>query len=294
MEVNPIIGHMISREVVRITDQGAFVDGGSYGDLFVPRRQLPDNLQEGDNLRVFLYFDGGRLLATARHPYLELGMTGRLTITSIDCGTAYLDLGIPKELVVPISEQRTNFEVGNTALIYVAQDEMGRLFGTQRLNRYIEDVPDRNLYKVGQRVVAVPVERTPLGYRVVVDDRYYGLIYASEQKGEIRSGKRYDAYIVNVREDGRLDVSLQEPGRSGIEHAAFEILKILDNSNGKLPFSDKSDPKDIEAYLHMSKGKFKKAIGFLYKARFILIEDNGILLTDKGYEEISLRKERKF
>ena len=101
----------------------------------------------------FLYVDGGRVLATARHPYLELGMTGRLRVTSIDCGTVYLDLGIPKELVVPVSEQRGSFEVGRMALVYVALDDQGRLFGTQRFNRYIKDFADSGEYKPGQRSV---------------------------------------------------------------------------------------------------------------------------------------------
>ena len=105
MSDNLCLGHMIERKVVDITDQGAFVDAGVFGDLFVPRKQLPKELKIGDMLRVFLYKDGGRVLATARHPYLEVGMVGRLTVTSIDCGTVYMDLGIPKELVVPVSER---------------------------------------------------------------------------------------------------------------------------------------------------------------------------------------------
>lgn len=284
-------GVMISRKIVKITDQGAFIDGAQYGELFVPRRQLPADLQVDDELRVFLYVDGGRVLATARHPYLQKGMVGRLMVTSIDCGTAYLDLGIPKELVVPVSEQRTNFEVGSSALIYIAEDSYGRLFGTQRLNRYLEDVPPRGSYKVGQRVTCVPCERTPLGFRVAVDDKYYGLIYASSQKGEIRNGKRYEAYIINVRDDGRLDVSLQEPGRSGIEHAADDLIKVLLNSDGVLPFSDKSSPSDIEDFLHMSKAKFKKALGLLYKQRFVNILDDKVVLTDAGREELLMRQE---
>ena len=137
MEDTPVLGHMIDLRVVDITDQGAFVDAGTYGDLFVPNKQLPDELEIGNLLRVFLYKDSGRVLATARHPYLECGMCGRLTVTSIDCGTVYMDLGIPKELVVPVSEQRSAFEVGQSVLIYVTIDEQGRLFGTQRFNKYI-------------------------------------------------------------------------------------------------------------------------------------------------------------
>ena len=261
MNNTSMLGHMISLEVVKITDQGAFVDAKEHGELFVPRSQIPRELQVGDTLRVFLYIDGHRVLATAKHPYLELSMTGKLRVTSIECGTVYLDLGIPKELVVPVSEQRSNFEVGSSVLIYVAMDDMGRLFGTQRFNRYIEDkIPNLNLYTKGQRVDVVAVSHTPLGFRVIVDDKYYGLIYKEEARNVI-IGKRVQGFILNVREDGRLDITLDEKGRSGVEHAASFILSTLDNAGGKLSLSDKSAPEVIEYTLNMSKGKFKKAIG---------------------------------
>ncbi|MGN0894789.1 MAG: S1 RNA-binding domain-containing protein [Succinivibrio sp.] len=280
MSDNLCLGHMIDRQIVKITEQGAFIDGGEYGDLFIPKKQLKDEAKEGNTIRVFLYKDGARVLATARHPYLECGMIGRLTVSSIDCGTVYMDLGIPKELVVPVSEQRSEFEVGSSVLILVAMDEQGRLFGTQRYNRYFKDYAKAGEFKVGQRVTAVAVSHTPLGYRVVVNDRVYGLMYKSELKAPVRIGKRTDAYIVKVREDGRLDVSLQEPGLSGVEHAAKLLLKILNSANGFIPFNDKSDPQEIEDYLHMSKGKFKKAIGNLYKQHLIELADDGIRLVN--------------
>ncbi|MGN1282060.1 MAG: S1 RNA-binding domain-containing protein [Succinivibrio sp.] len=280
MSDNLCLGHMIDRQIVQITEQGAFIDGGEYGDLFIPRKQLKADSKEGDLLRVFLYKDGSRVLATARHPYLECGMIGRLTVTSVDCGTVYMDLGIPKELVVPVSEQRSEFEVGSSVMVLVVMDEQGRLYGTQRYNRFFRDTAKKGEFKVGQRVTAVAVSHTPLGYRVVVNDSVYGLMYKSDLKSPVRIGKRTDAYIVKVREDGRLDVSLQEPGMAGVEHASNLLLKVLQSANGFLPFNDKSDPQEIEDYLHMSKGKFKKAIGGLYKLRLIEITDDGIKLVN--------------
>lgn len=286
------LGRMIELEVSEITEQGAFVNAKEHGALFVPRSQLPDNLEVGSLLRVFLYKDGQRTLATARHPYIELGMTGRLKVNSIENGTAYLDLGIPKELVVPVSEQRTRFRVGAEVVVLVAIDELGRLFGTQCFNRYIKDKAEPGDFEQNEKVKVVATETTPLGYRVIVNDRIYGLIFNSEQKGEIIFGKRYDGFVKNVRKDGRLDISLQEGGLDGINHAAFDILQALHFSNGKLNFSDKSDPQDIEDYLHMSKGKFKKAIGSLYKAHFIEIHEDHISLTPEGVEKIKTLKFR--
>lgn len=286
------LGHMCALEVIDITDQGCFVDAKEHGNLFVPRSQIPHDLQVGDTLRIFLYVDGHRVLATAKHPYLECGMTGRLTVTSIECGTVYMDLGIPKELVVPVSEQRGSFEVGRSSLIHVAIDEQGRLFGTQRLNKYIEDRAPLGIYTKNQRVKVVPVSKTPLGFRVIVDDKYYGLIYKDNQKGALYVGKRYDGYILNARDDGKLDVTLQEMGLEGIQSAAKIILHALFNSNGQLSFNDRSDPEVIEDYLHMSKSKFKKAIGHLYKHELIVIKADGIEITHKGEAEYLQHQEK--
>ncbi len=283
------VGRVVERPVSSLSDQGAMVDCGVHGDLFVPRRQLPRYIKEGDTVRVFLYQDSGRVLATARKPMLELGMAGRLRVDSVECGTAYLDMGIPKELVVPISEQREEFEPGELVPIFVAMDDQGRLFGTQRFNRYIHELPLRGRYRRFDRVKCVPVARTPLGWRAVIDDDCYGVMYKENEKGEVELGRRYDGYIIMIRPDGRLDVSLQEPGAGGVEHAALELMQALDRSNGSLDFNDRSDPRVIEDYLHMSKGKFKKAIGHLYKLRLIEILEDGIRLTDKGHDEIEKR-----
>ena len=276
------IGRMVELEVCEISDKGAFVNAKEHGALFIPNSQLPEGLEVGNMMRVFLYKDADRVLATARRPYIELGMTGNLRINCVKNATAYLDLGIPKELVLPVSEQRFRMFEGDNALVYVSIDERGRLFGTQCFNRYIRDKARKDEFQVDERVKVVGVAHTPLGYRVIVNDSVYGLIYASEQKGELTIGKRYDGYITAVRNDGRLDVSLQEPGRDGIEHAAEDIMQALHFEKGHLDFNDKSDPKEIEDFLHMSKGRFKKAIGSLYKQRLIAIVDNGIDLTDEG------------
>lgn len=276
------LGQMCTLTVAEIKDAGAFVDAGNFGSLFVPHSQLPRGTVPGSELEVFLYVDGGRVLATARRPYLQLGQIGLLRVNSIDCGTVYLDMGIPKELVVPVSEQRSYFEVGSKVLIYIAMDEEGRLFGTQRYTRYLRDLAPDGLFKRGQAVTVVPVARTPLGMRVAVDDRYFALLHRSEIKGEVRVGHRLKGFITAQRPDGRLDVSLQEPGMIGVEHTAAELLDLLGRSGGVLPFGDRSLPEEIENYLHMSKGRFKKSIGGLYKQRLIELSDYEIRLTEAG------------
>ena len=285
------IGRMVELPVCEMTEKGAFVNAQEHGALFVPHSQLPEGLEVGQNLRVFLYKDGERVLATARRPYIELGMTGNLRINSVENGTAYLELGIPKELVVPVSEQRFRFYPGDYALVLVCIDKMGRIFGTQCFNRYIRDKASPHEFEANQKVKVVAVAKTPLGFRVIVDDKVYGLIYEAEQKGELLIGKRYDGFVKSVRPDGRLDISLQESGIEGIEHASLDILQALYFSNGTLNLNDNSDPKDIEMYMKMSKSRFKKALGSLYSQHLVEITPEGVNLTDAGRENAQQRFE---
>ncbi|HIV54876.1 MAG TPA: hypothetical protein H9898_03735 [Candidatus Anaerobiospirillum stercoravium] len=281
-ETSVPLGRMVDLTISEVTDKGVFVNAAEHGALFVPRSQVPEGLGEGASLRVCLYKDGPRVLATARRPIIELGQVGNLRVNSINNGTAYLDLGIPKELVFPVAQQRVALRVGDTAMVYVAIDSMGRLFATQRFNDYIRARANEGEFSLNQKVKVVPLARTPLGFRVVINDQVYGLIYKDEPHVKLTMGKRYEGYIKVARPDGRLDVSLQEVGLSGIEHAALDILKALYYSKGHFAFNDKSDPELIEDYLHMSKGKFKKALGMLYKQRLVVIGDGDITITDAG------------
>ncbi len=281
-ETSVPLGRMVDLTISEVTDKGVFVNAAEHGALFVPRSQVPEGLGEGASLRVCLYKDGPRVLATARRPIIELGQVGNLRVNSINNGTAYLDLGIPKELVFPVAQQRVALRVGDTAMVYVAIDSMGRLFATQRFNDYIRERANEGEFSLNQKVKVVPLARTPLGFRVVINDQVYGLIYKDEPHVKLTMGKRYEGYIKVARPDGRLDVSLQEVGLSGIEHAALDILKALYYSKGHFAFNDKSDPELIEDYLHMSKGKFKKALGMLYKQRLVVIGDGDITITDAG------------
>ncbi len=281
MTDTPLLGRMIALSVKDITEQGAFVDAKEYGDLFVPKSQLPENLKVSDSLRVFLYNDGSRVLATARHPYLELGMLGRLRVNAIDNGTCYLDMGIPKELVLPVSEQRQDICIDQEIIVYVAKDRYDRLYATQKYMHLFSDTVEPHTYKKGEEVTVVAIGHTPLGYRVVVNDAHYGLLYKDEVRTPLKFGKRLKGYISKVRDDNKIDVTLSEMGVSGIEHAASSILSMLNTAQGFLPFNDKSAPDEIEDYLHMSKGKFKKAIGSLYRRKLIIITDDGIRLITK-------------
>lgn len=288
------IGRNATFKVLKVSDQGAFVDGLEFGELFVPKSQLPRGIKTGQLLTVFLYKDGGRVLATAKRPLATLGQVARLKIMEKELGTAYLDLGIPKQLVLPISEQRSNCDIGQFVIVYLSLDDEGRLFATQRFNRYLKDEAPKGTYRQGEAVSVVPLSVTPMGFRVSVDDQYFGLLYKDNVKGDLSLGKRVTGYIQRQRPDGRLDVSLIQSGPEGVHKAALELLQALHYAQGRLDFCDNTRAQIIEDYLHMSKVRFKKACGYLYKKRFIMIFDEYIELTADGEEFYEAMQEVKF
>lgn len=283
------VGKISQLPIVSVSDKGALLNAGELGELFLPHSQLPEDVEVGDNVRAFIYNEGSRFCATAKHPYLQLGMTGLLKVSDIRTGTIYLSLGIPKDLVVPISEQRLKRapRIGADMLILVSIDEQGRLYGTQNFNRFIRDTVYQDEFTVHQKVKVVAISQSSLGFKVIVDDKVFGIIYHDTQKGELIIGKRYDGFISRIRPDGRLDVTLQQVGRAGVEKAAQDILQALGLSKGSLPFSDNSAPQDIEDYLYMSKSKFKKALSYLYNERLIEIQEDGVTITAKGQEQFN-------
>lgn len=288
------IGRSAAFKVLKVSDQGAFVDGLEFGELFVPKSQLPQGIRTGQLLTVFLYKDGDRVLATAKRPLAMLGQVARLKIMEKELGTAYLDLGIPKQLVLPISEQRSSCEIGQFVIVYLALDAERRLFATQRFNRYLKDEAPQGAYRPGQTVSVVPLSKTPMGFRVSVDDQYFGLLYRDNVKGDLILGKKVTGYIQRQRPDGRLDVSLIQSGPEGVHKAALELLQALHYARGSLDFCDSTPPQIIEDYLHMSKVRFKKACGYLYKKRFIVICEDCIELTADGEDFYEAMQEVKF
>lgn len=274
-----LTGRVHALAVAALTPPGAMLASPDGSELFVPRSQLPPGIREGDSLPVFIYRDRGRLLATARMPRLQLGQVGGLRVSACSHGTAYLELGIPKELVVPVSEQHEPFTVGRQVTVYMAMDEQGRLFGTQHFSRYLQECPPRHAYRGGERVVMTPLAQTPLGFRMAVDDRYFGLLHHSEIHAPLSPGQRLEGHILRVREDGRLDLCLQAPGRAGIEQCAAAILQAVERAGGELALGDRSPPALIERQLHMSKASFKKAVGQLYRSQLLVPGEHSIRLS---------------
>lgn len=230
----------------------------------------------GDTVEVFLYKDSeDRLIATTMEPYIQLGQFGYLEVTDVNIYGAFLDWGIEKDLLVPFREQPKDLEEGRFCLVYLFLDEATqRLAATARTEQYLEPVTDQ--LKKNDPVVLLVCERTELGVKVIVENRFRGLIFNSEIHRKLRTGDILDGYVKNVRPDGRLDIALHPEGYEKVNPLAQELMELLEENGGFLPLTDKSDPSEIQRITGWSKKTFKQVVGNLYKQRMIVLNENGI------------------
>ena len=275
------LGQYNELHVCKLVDFGLYLDGGDGLEILMPKRYMPAEVKEGDVLKVFVYQDAeARLLSTNEHPYATVGQFAHLKINSVNQVGAFADWGTSKELLIPHREQAQKMEEGRRYLIYIYIDEVsGRIAGTSKLDKYLDNVPPT--YENNEEVEAIVWKPTPLGYKVIINHSQTGLIYKNQIFREIHIGERLRAWVKGVREDEKIDLSLQPMGyRQMIDPAEATILKALHLHGGFMPLTDRSTPELIAFELQMSKKTFIKAIGALYKQQRILIKDNGIELLD--------------
>ncbi|MFC6329034.1 CvfB family protein [Alloalcanivorax gelatiniphagus] len=272
---HPDTGTVAVLPVLRRVRAGLLLDGGTLGEVLLPAREMGED-PTAASLRVFLYEDGdGQPRASARLPRLLPGQVGRLRVVSVSRVGAFLDWGLPKDLLLPFAEQGNRPEVGRWQTVRVVRDRSGRLFASARLDRWLEDTCDQ--FAQGDAVSLVVVQRTELGYKVAVEDRYWGLL-AEDGAADLKPGQRLTGYVQRLREDRRLSLSPNPPGAAKREGVAERVLQRLRREDGFLPLGDKSAPEDIRAAFGCSKNAFKQAIGKLYKDGEIVIEPAGIRL----------------
>lgn len=273
------IGNFNRLEVLKEVDFGLFLGDGSGMEVLLPNRYCPSDYSIGDKLNVFIYLDKtDRMVATNLIPKITLHEFAYLRVEEITEKGAFLDWGMPKHLFVPKREQKNNMEIGEYYFVYMLQDERTeKLYGTNRVERYIEH--DDLTVKKGDKVDLTIYQNAGIGYSAIINNLHKGMIYKNEIFRSLDIGMHITGYVKQIREDDKIDLSLQPIGYKKSNDPNCEIiLKLLDNCNGFIPLNDKSKPDEISKVLEMSKKSFKKAIGSLYKAKKIVIEKDGIRL----------------
>ncbi len=272
------LGRMNSLPIIKIDEKGAWLDADDLGHVFVPQSQLPEAINEGSTLAVFPYLDGdSELVISADKPLAQVGEFAGLKVISASRIGAFLDWSLKKDLFVPANEQAKPMQTGHTYVVYVYLDRESRPTATSRLDHYLSIEMPR--YEPWEEVDLLICEQTDLGYKVIVNKKFWGLIFYNEIFTTIKIGQRTKGYIKKIHEDGKLDVTLNKPGLARKDEAGEKILARLQKQGGFLPVGDKSSPELIYSQFSMSKGTFKKAIGGLFKQGLITIEDGGIRLV---------------
>ena len=265
--------------VVKEVDFGLYLDGGDEGEILLPRRYVPEGACPGDTMEVFIYLDNEeRLVATTEIPRAKVGDFAYLEVAWGNNHGAFLDWGLMKDLFCPFREQKMRMEKGKRYIVHVHIDEESyRIMASAKVEHFLsEDMPP---YRRGDEVDMLVWQKTDLGFKVIVDNTFQGLIYDSQIFEDIHTGDRMKGYVSNVREDGKIDLMAQPSGRRHTKDFAEALLEYLHGNGGTCPLGDKSDAEDIKNMFHVSKKVFKRAVGDLYRRRLISISDKSIKLN---------------
>ncbi len=265
--------------ILRGTGVGMFLGDDEGNDVLLPKKYVPENAIVGDDIEVFIYRDSeDRIIATNLEPKIQLNQFACLQVKSVTAIGAFLDWGLEKDLFVPFREQNKKMEEGRWYAVYLYLDEeTDRLVASCKVNRYFEK---ENIdLQIGQEVDLLIFEETDLGLNAIINNKYKGLIYENEIFQRIKIGTRTKGFVKNIRDDNRIDLSLQKQGYANVEPNAERILEKLKANNGFLDVTDKSDANYVMYQLEMSKKTFKKAVGALYRQKIIRIEEDGIYLN---------------
>jgi predicted RNA-binding protein (virulence factor B family) len=272
------IGKINKLKVVKQLGYEVYLDSGTSRKILLADKKLPANCQVGDTLDVFVYVDSeGHLAATMQKPLAQVDDVAWLKVVSVNYVGAFLDWGLPKNLLVPFSEQHHEMEVGKSYLVKLFLDDKGRIAATTKLDEWLEE--ESVYFKTGQKVSLIIADKTDLGYKAVVNNSHWGLLYKNEVFQPLRKGQKLEGYIKQIRDDKKIDLMLHEPGYGKVESLTDKILSRLKQNDGYLNLSDKSPPEAIYEAFGVSKKVFKQAIGALYKKQLIRIETDGIRLV---------------
>lgn len=272
------IGQFNTLPVIAIMANGAYLDAGELGEILLPNRYLPDNCQVDDQLKVFIYVDSAdRLIATTETPLAQVGQFASLKVSQVNKMGAFLDWGLPKDLLAPYNEQHSKMEAGKYYLVHIYLDKSTeRLVASSKIDRFIDIWPAD--YQKWDKVELIIGGKTDLGFKAIINNCHWGLLYDNEIFQPLRIGKKVTGYIKNVREDGRIDLSLSRPGEGKVNDFSDTLLAHIAEQGGFSSLHDKSSPELIKRTLGVSKKTFKSTVGNLMKKGKIIIEKDGIRL----------------
>jgi predicted RNA-binding protein (virulence factor B family) len=275
------LGKINQLTIQRFAPPGAYLVDAQENEVLLPNKYLDPEWSEGSEVDVFVMKDSSdRIVAITETPYILLGDFAYLEVVEINPYGAFVDWGLDKDLFVPFAEQRHTLQIGEKYMFTLMYDyDTDRLFGSMKLKKNLVPCQDKNLE--GQEVTILIADEGKLGRNVIVENRYEGLIYKNHVTKILNEGEVMTAFIASVREDGKLDITLEVINDSRYDAAEQKILELLKAHDGFLYVHDKSEPDEIKAILGMSKKTFKQAVGKLYKHRRITLEANGIRLIQK-------------
>lgn len=272
------LGKINHLKVSRKADFGLYLDGGPTGDILLPNRYVPKGTRVGDELDVFLYLDQEeRPIATTERPLAMVGDFAYLKVAWVNEHGAFLDWGLMKDVFCPFREQKMRMEKDRSYIVHIHLDEESyRIVASAKVDRYLSK--ERPQYSVNDQVSILVQQKTDLGFKVIVDNQFAGLIYDDQIFRELHTGDRLKAFVSSVRPDNKLDISLQKQGREQTLDFSERLHEYLFKHDGYCPFTDKSPAEEIYNEFHVSKKVFKRAVGDLYKQHLITLAPDGIEL----------------
>ena len=266
--------------VVKKVDFGLYLDGGQAGEILLPTRYIPEGTEIGDELNVFIYLDQDeRIIATTEQPLAKAGDFAYLEVKWVNEYGAFLDWGLMKDLFCPFREQKRKMEIGESYIVHVHIDEESyRMAASAKVEHYLSN--DGCTLQSGDEVDLLVWQKTELGFKVIINNRHFGLIYQDQIFSSLHTGDRVKGYIQTVRPDGKIDVALQKSGRQHTLDFSDTLLDYIRAHGGYCQFNDKSNAEDIYREFNVSKKVFKKAVGDIYKRRLITIADDGLHIKE--------------
>ncbi len=276
------LGSYHDLRVIDVCEHILNLDAVDLGVATLLKKDLENELSVGDIISVLLYENSKSDLMATTKKVPTVGEIAFLPVKSMISIGAFLDWGLDKDLLVPLAEQHRPFELGKSYLVHIYLDKVNsRLTASSKINKFISDFDDGD-FKVGQKVDLIVGGSTDIGYKAIVNNTHWGVLYNNEVFQRLSYGQSLKGYIKNIREDGKIDLSLQLQAYKSLDANAQKIYKYLKENNSFAPFHDKSDPSDLKRVFGLSKANFKKAIGGLFRQKVILIKTDGIYLVEKS------------